>query len=63
MTARDANGDPLRIEASTADTARARMIAVEFTISMARRTAPTAGRTVDSASVLVPLRADAFRRR
>ena len=63
MTARDANGDPLRIAASTADTARARMIAVALTIAMTRRTARIAGRTVDSASVLVPLRADASRRR
>ncbi len=63
LTARDVHGEPLRIVESTADSVRDRIAMVEVKMSMSRRTARTPGRTIDSVAVLVPLRAEAFRRR
>lgn len=63
LTARAPDGHPLRIDASTADTARDSIAFVEVLVSMNRRTARTPGRAVDTVALLVPLRADAFRRR
>jgi hypothetical protein len=63
LTARDAAGFPLRIEASTPDSVRDQVATLHVALSMKRRTVSSPGRSVDSVTVMVPLRADAYRRR
>ncbi len=63
LTARDPRGRPLHIGVATSDTVRERITIVGVTVTMQRRTASASGGTIDSVALLVPLRADAFRRR
>jgi hypothetical protein len=62
ITARDGLGQPVHIALTTADSVRARVAHLEITMAMPRRTAGVAGRETDTMHVVIPLRANAFRR-
>lgn len=62
LTARDALGHLLSIEEHSPDSVRGRVAMIEVLLSMNRRSSTRLARSVDSVTVVAPLRADAFRR-
>jgi hypothetical protein len=62
LTARDAFGHPLSIDEHSPDSVRGRVAMIEVLLTMNRRLSTRSARSVDSVTVVVPLRADAFRR-
>ena len=61
LTARDVFGLPLSIEEHSPDSVRGRVAMIEVLLAMNRRSSARSARSVDSVTVVVPLRADAFR--
>ena len=62
LTARDAFGHPLSIEEHSPDSVRGQVAMIEVLLTMNRRISTGFARSVDSVTVVAPLRADAFRR-
>jgi type II secretory pathway pseudopilin PulG len=60
LTARDAFGHPLSIEDQSPDSVRGRLAMIEVLLTMNRRSSARSARSVESVTVVVPLRADAF---
>lgn len=63
VTARDVAGHPLSIDEQSPDSVRGRIAMIEVLLTMNRRNSTRLARSVDSLTVLAPLRADASGRR
>jgi len=63
LTARDAFGQPLSIEEYSPDSVRGRVAMIEVLLSMNRRSSTRLAQSMDSVTVVAPLRADAYGRR